>query len=83
MKSRRMRWAGHVAHKGQDRKVYKVLARKAEGRRPLGRRRHRWEDGIEIDLRLSGWEGVEWVHVPQDRDRWRALVNTVMNLRIL
>jgi hypothetical protein len=82
IKSRHMRWAGHVASMGEDRKVYTVLVGKAEGKRPLGRARRRWEDGIIIDLREIGW-GVSWIKLAQDRDRWRALVNAVMNLRVL
>jgi hypothetical protein len=54
-----------------------------EGKRPLGRSRRRWADGIKIDLRETGWEGVEWIHLAQDRDRWRAVVNAVTNLRVL
>jgi hypothetical protein len=56
---------------------------KPEGKRPLGRPRGRWQDGIKIDLREIGWGGVEWIHLAQDRDRWRAVVNAVMNLRVL
>jgi hypothetical protein len=59
------------------------LVGKPEGRRPLGRPRRRWEDGIRMDLEEIGWGGVEWIHLTQDRDRWRALVNAVMNLRVL
>jgi len=65
-----------------ERKVYKVLVGKPEGKRPLGRPRRRW-DGIRMDLREIGWGSVEWIQLAQDRDRWRALVNTVMNLRVL
>jgi hypothetical protein len=83
IKSRRMRWAGHVARMGEGRNVYRVLVGKPEGRRPLGRPRRRWEDGIRMDLEEIGWGGVEWIHLAQDRDRWRALVNAVMNLRVL
>jgi hypothetical protein len=81
-KSRRMRLAGHVARMGEGRNVYRVLVGKPEGKRPLGRPSNRWEDGIKMDLRETGW-GVEWFHVAQDRDRWRAVVNAVMNLRVL
>jgi hypothetical protein len=68
---------------GEGRNVYRVLVGKPEGRRPLGRPRRRWEDGIRMDLEETGWGGVEWIHLAQDRDHWRALVNAVMNLRVL
>jgi hypothetical protein len=83
IKSRRMIWAGHVARMGMGRKVYRVLMGKPQGKRQLGRPRHGWENGMKIDLRKTGWEGVEWIQWAQDRDRWRDLVNTVMNLRVL
>jgi hypothetical protein len=83
VKSRRMRWAGHVARMGEDSKVNKVLVRKPEGKRPLGRPRHRWEDGITMDLRESDLGGVDWIRLAQDRDQWRAMVSAVMNLRVL
>jgi hypothetical protein len=83
IKSKRMRWAGHVTCMGEGRNVYRVLVGKHEGKRPLGRPRRRWEDGIKMDLREMGWGGVEWIHVAQDRDRWRAVVNAVMNPRVL
>jgi hypothetical protein len=83
IKSRRMRWAGHVARMGEERKVYKVFVGKPEGKRPLGRPRRRWEDGIRMDLRdLLRGGGVEWIQLAQDRDRWWALVNTMMNLKV-
>jgi hypothetical protein len=63
--------------------VYKVLMGKPEGKRPLDRPRRRWEDGITMDLREIGWGSVEWIQLAQDRGRWRAFVNTVMNLRVL
>jgi hypothetical protein len=66
-----------------ERKVYGVLVLKPEGRRPLRRPRHRWEDGIRKYLREIGWGGVEWIQLAQDRDWWRALVNAVMNLQVL
>jgi hypothetical protein len=84
IKSRRMRWAGHVARMGEGRNVYRVLVGKPEGKRPLGRARRRWEDGIGMDLREIGWGGgVEWIQLAQDRDLWRAVVNAVMNLGVL
>jgi hypothetical protein len=83
IKSRRMRWAGHVARMGEERKVYKVLVGKPEGKKPLGRPRRRWEDGIRMDLRETGLVGVDWIRLSQDRDRWRAVVSAVMNLRVL
>jgi hypothetical protein len=68
---------------GEERKVYKVLVGKPEGKRPLGRPRRRWEDGIRMDLREIGLGGVDWIRLSQDRDRWRAVVSVVMNLRVL
>jgi hypothetical protein len=78
--ARRMRWAGHVARMGEMRGAYNILVGRPEARRPLGRPRRRWEDNIEIDLREIGFGVVDWIHLAQDRDRWRAVVNTVMNL---
>ena len=77
-----MRWAGHEARMGESRGVYRVLVRKPEGKRPLGRPRYRWEDNIKMDLREVGCGGMDWIELAQDRDRWRALVNAVMNLRV-
>jgi hypothetical protein len=69
---------------GRGEKRVQGLVGKPEGKRPLGRPRRRWEDGIEMDLREIGWGVcVEWIHLAQDRDRWRAVVNAVMNLRVL
>jgi hypothetical protein len=68
---------------GEGRNVYRVLLGKPEGKRPLGRPRRRWEDGIKMDLREIAWGCVEWIHLAQDRDHWRAFVNAVMNLRVL
>ena len=80
IKSRRTRWAGHVARIRERRGVYRVLVGKPEGKRPLGRPRRRWEDNIKVDLQEVGCGGVDWIELVQDRDRWRALVNAVMNL---
>jgi hypothetical protein len=68
---------------GEDRKVYKVLLGKPEGKRSLGRPRRRWEDGIRMDRREIGFGGVDWIRLSQDRDQWRAVVSAVMNLRVL
>jgi hypothetical protein len=83
IKSRRMRWAGHVARMGEGRNAHRVLVGKPEGKRALERPRRRWEDGLKMDFREIGWGGVEWIHLAQARDLWRALVNAVMNLRVL
>jgi hypothetical protein len=72
-----------VARKEEERNVYKVLMGRPDGKRLLGRPRHRWEDGIRMDLWVTGLGCVEWIQMAQDRGRWRALVNTVMNLRVL
>ena len=82
IKSRRMRLAGHVARLGERRGVYRVLVGKPEGKRPLGRPRCRWEDNIKMDLQEVGCGGIDWIELAQDGDRWRALVNAVMNLRV-
>jgi hypothetical protein len=68
---------------GEERKVYEILAGKPEGKRPLGRQRRRWEDGIRMDLREILLENAEWIQLAPDRSRWRAVVNTVINLRVL
>jgi hypothetical protein len=80
IKARRMRWAGHVARMGEVRGAYNISVGRPEGRRPLGRPRRRWEDNIKMDLGEIGFGDVDWIHWAQDRDRLRALVNTVMNL---
>jgi hypothetical protein len=72
-----------VARMGEESKVYRVLVGKSEGKRPLGRPRGRWEDGVRMDLRQTGWGSVEWIQLAEDRNRWRALVNTEMNLWVL
>jgi hypothetical protein len=82
IKSRRMRWARHAARKGKKRNTYRILVGKPEGKRPLGRPKHRWVYYIKIDLREIGWNGMDWIDLAQDRDQWRALVETVMNLRV-
>jgi hypothetical protein len=82
IKSRRMRWAGYVARMGEKRNAYRILVGKPGGKRPLGRPRRRCVDNIKMDLREIGWDGMDWIHLAQDRDRWRASVNTVMNLRV-
>ena len=82
VKSRRMRWAVHVARMGEGRGVYRVLVGKPEGKRPLGKPRRRWEDNIKMYLQEVGGDCEDWMDLSQDRDRWRALVSTVMNLRV-
>ena len=77
-----MRWAGHVARMGEGTGVHRVLVGKPEGKRPLGRSRRRWEDNINMDLQEVGGDCEDWMELAQDRDRWRALVSTVMNLRV-
>jgi hypothetical protein len=76
-----MRWAGHVARMGEKRGSYRILVGRPQGRRPLWRPRRRWEDNIQMDLQAVGW-GMDWFELAQDGDRWRALVNAVMNLRL-
>ena len=82
VKSRRVRWAGHVARMGQGRGVHRVLVGRPEGKRPLGRPRCRWENNIKMDLQEVGGGCGDWMELAQDRDKWRALVSTVMNLRV-
>jgi hypothetical protein len=77
-----MRWAGHAALMGEKRNAYRILVVKPEGKRPLGRPRRRWVDNIKMDLREVGRDGMDWIDLAQDRDRWRAFVNEVMNLRV-
>jgi hypothetical protein len=82
MKARRMRWAGHLARMGEKRNAYRLLVGKPEGRRPLGRPRRKWVDDDRMDLVEVGWGDVDWIGLAEDRDRWRALVNSVLNLRV-
>ena len=82
IKSRRMRWAGHVARMGEERGVYRVLVGKPEGKRPLGRPRRRWVDNIRMDLQEVGCGYMDWIGLALDRDRWRTLVSAVMNIRV-
>ena len=82
IKSRRMRWVGHVARMDEERGVYRVLVGKPEGKRPLGRPRRRWVDNIRMDLQEVGCGYVDWIGLAQDRERWRTLVSAVMNLRV-
>jgi len=82
IKSRIMRWSGHVARMGERRGIYRFLVGKPEGNRPLERPRSRWEDNIKKDFHEVGCGDMDWIELAQDRDRWRALVNTVMNHRI-
>jgi hypothetical protein len=76
----RIRWAGHVARMGEKRNAYRLLVAKPEGRRPLRRPRRRWLDNIRMNLVEVGWDDVDWIGLAQDRDRCRALVNSVLNL---
>jgi len=82
IKSRRMRWVGHVTSTVEERGVYRVLVGKPEGRRPPGRHRRRWVDNIRMYLQEVGCVYMDWIGLAQDRDRWRTLVSAVMNLRV-
>jgi hypothetical protein len=82
IKSSRMRWAGHVARMGEKRNAYRLLVGNPEGKRLLGRPRRRWVDNIRMDLGEIGWGDVNWIGLAKDRNRWRALVNSVLNLRV-
>ena len=82
IKSRRMKWTGHVARMGEEKGVYRVLVGKLDGRRPLGRPRHRWVDNIRMDLQEVGCGYMDWIGLAQDRDRWRKLVSAIMNRRV-
>jgi hypothetical protein len=83
MKSSRMSWVvGHIARKGEKRNAYRLLVGKPGGKRPLRRPRRRWVDNIRMDLVEAGWGDVDWIGLAQDRDRWRDLVNSVLNPRV-
>jgi hypothetical protein len=82
IESRRMRWAWHVARMGEKKNAYRIFVGKPDGKRPLGGPRRRWVDNIKMDLREVGWDGVDWIDMAEDRDQWRALVNTVLNFRV-
>jgi hypothetical protein len=82
IKSRRMRWAGHVTRMGEGRGVYRVLVGRPEGKRPRERHRRRWEDNIKMNLREIGIDEANWIRLAQDRVQWRTFVNTVMKLRV-
>jgi hypothetical protein len=82
VKSRRMRWAEHVARMGEERTVHRVLVGKPEGKRPMGRHSRRWEDNVKMNLQEFGGGCGDWMELADDRDRWRALVSTVKNLRV-
>jgi hypothetical protein len=81
-KSRRARWAGHVARTGETTIAYRILVGKLEGKRPIGRPRRRWVDDIKMDLREIGWDDMDLIELAQERGQWRALMNKVMNLRV-
>jgi len=83
IKSRKMRWVGHVARLGEKREVYRVLVGKPEGKRPMGKPRRKWADNIRMDLQEVGCGYMDWIGLAQDRDMWRTLVSAVMNLRVL
>ena len=82
IKSRRMRWVGHVARTGEKRAIDKVLMGKPEVKKPLGRPSRRWEDNIKMNLQEVGCGGMDWIELAQDRERWRPLVNAVMIVRV-
>jgi hypothetical protein len=82
IKSRRMRWAGHVERMGEGRIMYRGLVGKPEGKIPLGRPRHRWENNIKMDLQKVGYGCMDWIGLAQDKDRWRTFVIAVMHLRV-
>jgi hypothetical protein len=79
---RRMRWADHVARMGEQKNAYRLLVGNPEGKRPLGRPRRRWVDNIRMDLGDVGWYDVDWIGLAKDRNSWRSVVNSVLNLRV-
>jgi hypothetical protein len=79
---RRMRWVGHVGRMGEGRDVYGILVGKPEGKKPLGRPRHRWKNNIKMDLQETECGDIDWIELAQDRDSWRAVVKAEMNLRV-
>jgi hypothetical protein len=81
IKSRRMRWASHVARIGQKTNAYRIFVRKPEGKRPLGKPRRKWEDNTKKDVREIRWDDMEWIDLAQDKVQWRALVDTALSLR--
>jgi hypothetical protein len=83
IKSRRMRWTGHIARMGGKMTAYRIMVGTTEGKRLLGRPRRRWVNSVKMILRDIGWDGVDWIGMAQDRDQWMALLNTVLNLRVL
>jgi hypothetical protein len=82
IKPRRMRWVGHIARMREKRNAYRLLVGKPEGKRPLGRPRRRWVDNIRMYLGEVGWGDVDWIGLAKDKNRWRALVNSILNLRV-
>jgi hypothetical protein len=81
IKSGRIRWVGHVARRGEKRNAYRLLVGRSEGKRPLRRPRSRWVDNIRMDLGEVGWGDVDWIGLAKDRNRWRVLVDSALNLR--
>jgi hypothetical protein len=82
IKSRKIKWVGYVARMGEKRNAYRLLVRKPEGKRPIRKPIRRWVDNIRIDLGKVGWGDVDWIGLAKDRDKWRALVNSVFNFRV-
>jgi hypothetical protein len=82
IKPRRIRWVSHVARMGEKRNDYRLLVGRPEGKKPLGRPKRRWMDNVRMDLGEVGWGDVDWIVLAKDRNRWRALVNSVLNLRV-